>query len=312
MTVINILHYMVVMVQGIKKLVDRFKKTTLGFALTRFSENQSAVDSAGLTFYAVFSLFPLLLVIISVGSFILERFMSHEEIFDLVFNAVPMYQDVIRENITSVLEKRGAIGIIGLLSLLWSASGYFNTLVGAMNEAWPGIKPRGFFRKRLIAIGMILLLIVLLIVSILSTSIIDILSRMQIPLGGSVKLYDTDLWKFINNYLPYIMTFVIFYLLYFYTPNVKVKKRAALMGALFAALIWNVVNMGFTWYVSSRYFQYDIIYGSLSTIVSLLFWIYLTNMVLLFGAYLTASVQYKYFPESVIKSKEGSLPKPDV
>lgn len=300
------------MIEGIKGLISRFRQTTFGMAVTRFSENQSSVDSAGLTFYAVFSLFPLLLVIVSVGSYVLERFMLREEIYNLIFNAVPMYQEYIRTNVESVIEARGAIGIIGLLSLMWSASGYFNTLVGAMNEAWPGIKPRGFFRRRLIAISMILLLIVLLILSIISTSVINILSRLQVPLGGSVQLYDTDLWKFLNNYLPYIMTFVIFFLLYSYTPNVKVNKRAAMVGALFAAVVWNMVNMAFTWYVSSRYFSYDIVYGSLSSIVSLLFWIYLTNMVLLFGMYLTASVQVKNFPESVVKSKNGSLPKPDV
>jgi membrane protein len=306
MTVINIVHHMSVFIQEIKKIINRLQQTAIGIAVSRFSQNESSISAAGLTFYAIFSLFPLLLVIVSVGSFILERFMTTDEISAYIFNAFPMYQDFIRSNVMSVLHKRGAIGVIGLVSLIWSASGYFNILVSSLNNAWPGIKPRGFFKRRMLAIGMILGLIILLILSFISTSVINLLSHLQIPMGGSLQMYESALWKFFNNWFPYIFTFVLFWLLYFLIPNLKVKKRAAMVGALFASLAWNLANQGITLYVSSRYFRYDIVYGSLSTIVSLLFWIYVTNIIVLFGAYLAAGVQYRYFPATIPGASNGS------
>lgn len=283
-----------------KRMATDFQNSVLGLALVRFGQNDTGAFAAGLAFYAFFSLFPLLLVMVAIGSHFLERFLTSEELFDLIIRSFPLYQDWIRYNLQNVINRRGAIGTIGLLTLIWSASAYFNILVRGLNTAWPGTKPRNFIKRRLVAIGMVGGSIFLLITSSISSFVLELLSHFQIPMGGTVLIYETFLWKFLSNYLPYILTFLIFWLIYYITPNVRVKKRAAFIGAFPAAIIWNLLNNGFTWYLRSGLVRYEIVYGSLSTIVGLLFWIYLSNLILLFGAYLSASAQMRYFPAAKI------------
>jgi membrane protein len=278
------------------KLANYYQRSFIGIALKRFGENDTGAFAAGLAFYAFFSLFPLFLVLVSVASFLLERFYTSEELFDLIIRSFPLYQDWIRNNIENVLQRRGAIGIVGLITLIWSASSYFNTLVRGLNNAWPDIRRRTFIRRRLVAIGMVAGIILILIISSISSSALELLSHFKVPMGGTVLIYETFFWTFFTSYFPYILTLLVFWLLYYIAPNVKVRKRAAFIGALPASILWNLLNNGFTWYLRSGLVRYEIVYGSLSTIVGLLFWIYLSNLILLLGAYFSAAVQIRFIP----------------
>ena len=305
--------FLVGFTHGCKKAVDRYQQSVIGIAMNRFGENETGVFAASLAFYAFFSLFPLLLVLVAIGSIFLERIITYDELFDHIIRAFPLYQDWFRSNLENIINKRGAISIVGVLSLTWSASGYFNTLVRALNKAWPGVKPRNFIRRRLVAIGMVGGSLALLLFSSVSHSALDLLSHFQIPMRGKVAVYQTFLWKVLADYLPFLLTFLVIWLLYTTTPNVKVKKRAAMFGALAAAILWYLLNSGFTWYLKSGLVHYEIVYGSLSTIVSLLFWIYLSNLILLLGAYIGSSVQHVYFntqPTPVTKPAETAPPNP--
>lgn len=252
------------------KVIGRVKHSIIGITLSRFGANDSPAYAASLAFYAFFSLFPLLLVLVSVGSIILEKYVSQNEIYDFIFESFPLYSDWIRNNLVNIMRRRGTIGIMGVITLTWSASGYFNTLVRALNRAWPGIKPRNIVKGRLVAIGMVGAIVLLLILSFLFSAALKLLSHFQVPMGGVINLYDTFIWDFLSKYFPVIFSFLIFWFLYYIIPNVKVKKRTAIIGALPAALAWNLLNTGFTWFLSSGFVRYEIVYGSLSTIVSLL------------------------------------------
>lgn len=264
--------------------------STLGVAIDRFGKNYTSVYAAGLAFYAIFSLFPLLLVLVSLGSIILERFLPEGEVLEYLVQAIPIYQDLIQNNLERVLELRVPVGLAGLVSLVWSSTGYFYTLARGVNMAWPEIKPRNVIGRRLVALGMVGGLAILMILSFIITTVGDLLSHFQVPLGGSITLYGTFFWDLISKYLPYFLTFLILCLFYFFTPNTSVRKRAAFWGAFPVAVVWNILNWGFTWYLRSGLVQYELIYGSLGTIVSLLFWIYISNLIILIGAYVSASV----------------------
>jgi membrane protein len=272
--------------EGIKVI----EASTLGVAIDRFGKNYSSIYAAGLAFYAIFSLFPLMLVLVSFGSIILERFFPEDEVLEFLIQAIPIYQDLIRNNLERVLELRGPIGLVGLVTLVWSSTGYFYTLARGVNMAWPQIQPRNIIGRRLVALGMVGGLAVLMILSFIVTMVGDLLSHFQVPLGGSITLYGTFFWDLFSNYLPYFLTLLILWLFYFFTPNTSVRKRAAFWGAFPAAVAWNILNYGFTWYLRSGLVQYELIYGSLGTIVSLLFWIYISNIIVLIGAYISASV----------------------
>jgi len=89
--------------------------------------------------------------------------------------------------------------------------------------------------------------------------------------------------------VPWVVTFVLFFALYRWVPNVPVPRSAAASSAILAAMAWGGFARAFSWYLGSGLARYDLIYGSLGAIVALLYWIYWSSWIILFGAHLGAT-----------------------
>lgn len=96
----------------------------LKHAIPTFSDARASQAAASLAYYAIFSLFPLLLVLVAGGSYLLKSQQVYQAVTQFIQNAIPVSPDVINENLKQVLDTRGAVGIVGLVTLLWSASGF--------------------------------------------------------------------------------------------------------------------------------------------------------------------------------------------
>jgi membrane protein len=131
---------------------------------------------------------------------------------------------------------------------------------------------------------------VLLLVSLLSSTVLNLLARFQVPVVDLQFLYGTPLWTALSDLVPLLFTFLLFLALYRWVPDVEVEWRAALWAALIIALAWETAANAFTWYLGSGLARYRIVYGSLGTVVALMFWIYLSSWIILFGAHLSAAV----------------------
>jgi membrane protein len=90
----------------------------------------------------------------------------------------------------------------------------------------------------------------------------------------------------------------MFLALYRWTPSTEVRWKGAIAGALTAALAWELVKGGFTWYLRSGLVRYELVYGSLGTVAALLFWIYISSTITLFGAHLSAAVGRHVYGDS--------------
>jgi membrane protein len=249
-----------------------------------FGEGQGSEAAAGMAYYAMFSLFPLLLALVAAASFILARETAFEEVVSLIEQAIPVSQELIRENFRTVVELRGPVGLLGLVAALWSASGVFTVLSRNVNQAWTGAEERGFIRNRLVGLSMIGILGLLLVVSLASSMVFRLVGQLDIP------VVDSLLWRVTSILLPWLSTLLLFFALYNWVPNTKVEWNAALWGAVFATVAWQLAAKGFTWYLSSGLARYRIIYGSLGSVVILMLWIYLSSMIMLLGAHLSAAV----------------------
>ena len=116
-------------------------------ALETFSDARASQAAASLAYYAFFSIFPLLLVLITAGSYFLNSQQVYQAVTQLVQEAIPVSTQLITENLNQVLKARGAVGILGLLTLLWSASGVFTNLAYNINLAWPDAPRRNFMKN---------------------------------------------------------------------------------------------------------------------------------------------------------------------
>ena len=165
-------------------------------AAQRFSEMRAADTAASVAFWAFFALFPLLLFLVAIGSFVLTSEQVYGQVVNFAGQIFPGSQDLIQQNIQQVLTLRGPVGLIGLVGLVWAASGAFDGLSRHINQAWSTARPRSEWQYRLLGLGMIAALAGLLILSLLSTTMAHLLTGLQIPLGGSVSIYETTLWTF--------------------------------------------------------------------------------------------------------------------
>jgi len=260
-------------------------------AIETFNVTRAGQASASLAYYVIFSLFPLLSVLVAAGGFFLDSEEVYLKVSQLVRQNFPTTSyDWIVENLRQILEQRGTIGVIGLATLLWAASGGFISLAYNINLAWLEAPQRSFFQKRLLGLQMIAGLSGLFLLSLVVDSIINILHILNLPF---TSFLDTGVWRWFSNVLSWLVIFVLFFVLYYWIPTVNVSGRAAFWGALTASSVWKITTALFALYVRSGLVRYEVIYGSVGALVAFLFLIYILATVTLFGAHLTSAIDRK-------------------
>ncbi len=255
----------------------------------RFLEHQGNANAAAIAYYALFSVFPLTLLLISVGSFFLDPAQSQEAALALVGAYLPTAVELVQRNIERVLALRGTAGIIGVLGFVWSASGVFGSLSRAINRAWDVERPRPAWEERALAAGMVLLAALLFFLSLFSTVAFQLVARLSTPILGEPPVPTGPLMSLSTRILPYIFTVLVFSFLYRVLPYTRVTWAEVLPGALLASLAWEVAKDGFTFYLTS-FASYSLVYGSVAAVIALLLWSYISGVIILLGA--EFSVQY--------------------
>lgn len=257
-------------------------------AIRTFSEKQAGQASAGLAYYTLFSIFPLVLVFVAGGSYFLDRNQVFDTVTDFIQQALPISKAIINENLQEILEKRGTAGALSILTLLWLASNMFTSLAYNINIAWPLASRRNFLQSRLIGLWMILGLIALIVISLILSWITAKLPFIEVSNASPANLL---LLRVISGFGSWLLLFLVFFTLYYRVPTLRVKWKATFWGALLASLAWKAVTAGFAWFLENNFGQYQLIYGSLGAIVAFLFLIYIISLITLFGAHLSAAIE---------------------
>jgi membrane protein len=261
--------------------------------IQQFIDSYPGDAAASIAYYALFSIVPLLLFAVIAGSYFFEDFISQQKLFSFVLRFLPVSVDFMQKNIHTILDKRGAVSIVAAISLLWSGMGVFNALAVNINRAWKNSDNLSFLKTRLVALGVISGLGLLLGLTLAVTAAVELIPKLNLPIFGSISIYDTFLWQALSWLLPILSRLILFTSLYRWIPNKPVKLQAAFSGAVFSAGAWELITGGFTWYLSSGLARYELIYGSLGAVIALLFWVYLSSLATLFGAHLTAVIDQR-------------------
>jgi membrane protein len=279
--------------QSIYFKVDEFTggvPEILRIAVKRFGEERGPEAAASLAYYAFFSIFPMILVIIVIGSFFVDQDVVQNQLLTLLQGVVPGAKELVIGNIERVLQLRGAVTFLAVVSLTWSATSVFNVLAKNINRAFPKAIVPDFFKGRLMGFFMLLALGLLVLLSVAVTTGVGLIPAIKIPFAGK-SLHETLLWQIGSFLLPIGFNTLMFWAMYYWVPSVDVSRKASLIGALVIGVTWEMLNNAFTWYLSSGLDQYRLVYGSVGTVVALLFWIYLTGTITVLGAHITASIQ---------------------
>lgn len=214
---------------------------------------------------------------------------TSKRVAQLVIGILPVSQDLVERNIERIQVVRNSVGFLGLVGLLWSGSNAFSMMVHHITNAWPETERRSFLEKRLFGFAMVIVLILVLFVMTLSSTLLNAILRYKDSITGLGLLFNSGIWAVGTKIVYWAVPFLLFYSLYRIIPNGKVPIKAAGISALVITIIWRAASNLFQLYLGSDLARYEVIFGSLSAIVILLLWIYISSVILFFGAHLCAA-----------------------
>ena len=265
------------------------KRTFLGF-----KDNKLQHWAAALTYYAVLSIFPALLVMVSLVGLLANPERVTRVLTDTVSELGPSTAaQTFQGPIESITSNRGAAGvlfIVGIAAALWSASAYVSAFADASNSIYEVGEGRPFWKLKPIQLAITFVLIMLAafvaLALVLSGPIVG-------ALGSALGIGDTVLtaWQFAKWPAMIVLVLLIFGVLYYTSPNARLSGvRWVTAGALLALVAWVVASIVFAVY-AANFSSYDKTYGTLGGVVVFLLWMWITNMAILLGAQLNAETE---------------------
>jgi membrane protein len=264
---------------------------TLKRTALEFREDNMTDWAAALTYYGLLSLFPALIALISLVGLFGDPKAITDQLTQIVSDIGPgSAADTFAGPIRSITENRAASGIllvVGLATALWSASGYIGAFMRASNIAWETPEGRSFFKLRplqlLITLFMVVTLALVAVALILTGPVVQ-------AVGDAVGLGQTaiDVWSVAKWPVLLAVVMLMISILYYAAPNVDPPGfKWITPGGIVAVVIWIVASAAFAFYVAN-FGSYDKTYGTLGGLVSLLVWMWISNLAFLFGIELNA------------------------
>jgi membrane protein len=264
-------------------------QAALGFLRTlyrEFTKDYGPMVSASMSFYALLSIVPLLILAVEAMSYVLH---STEQAYLTVFDYVGQFSPELAGGLLeSVVKGRGAAGGLAIVALLWASTQFFVSLEMAVNIAWKVRRRRGFLKQRLVALAMVLGAGLLLLVNLGVTTLIVVIRGIHHVWVLGRVLHSTWVWSVGGSVFTLTVTMFMFTLVYRFLPNRKVRWGNALVGAAVAGGLWEVAKHAFSWYMPRLLARYSTVYGSLGGVVILMVWIYYSCMVTVIGAQVAA------------------------
>ncbi len=264
--------------------------------IDQFSLARGSQAAAALSYYSLFSLFPLAVLLITVLGAFIEPAQVQEFITALVARILPDAQgidDLVQNTLSSIFASRGEVTLISLVALLWAASGVFTNLTYNVDLAWSENGRPNPLTARLVGLLMVVIVYIGLVALLLSSAALGVLSMLPVTLMRWLGFSGQIVEEGTVRAIPLVVSAAVFFGLYKWVPRAQVSWRIALWGALFAAAATQILNLGFVWYLGSGLAGYERLYGPLTAIIVLLVWFYLTVVVILFGAHFCAALAWR-------------------
>jgi len=250
--------------------------------------------AAGLTYYAVLSMFPMLIVLVALLGLLGQHPQTTNAILNIINDVGPSSAvDTFRGPIEDVVRSKsgaGAVLGVGLVVAMWSASGYVGAFMRASNEINEVDERRPFWKLRPLHIAMTF---VMLLLTALLAIVLVLTGDLASAIGEQIGLRDTavEVWSIVKWPLLLVAMMAVVGTLYYAAPSAGPRGvRWITPGGILAVLLWLAASAGFALYVS-HFGDFNKTYGSLGAVIVFLVWLWISNAALLLGVQFNVALE---------------------
>ena len=253
------------------------------------SQHRGTQLAAAMGYYALFSVFPAVIVLAAAAGSVLDDPAAREDVVDYLLRELPLSEEDGRGDVESVLDgvtaNAGTLGLIGLAILIVTASALVSAARNSLSIIFEENIRRGALRGKALDVLLVVGLGILVAISFLA-SVID---QFDPDLSGTVGNWIQDVVDLADvTVVPIVLTGILFMVAFKVLPAERRPLRDLWPGIVFATLAYELVRRGFSWYLDT-FGNYDAIYGSVGVIIAFMFFVYLASLAFLLGAEMSAA-----------------------
>lgn len=238
--------------------------------------------ASSIAFFICFSIFPFTLALLSAAGMWMDNDEVQHHLHKVLVSTVPKSAELIMAQVAALMQARGSMGIAGILALLWSASAGFGAISRAINRAQGKPSPHNYVVSRLSYFAMAMAVSALLLVVVAISGVVELLFANDQHLMAVLGLDYGTLSRIGFGLTTFGILVVVFALIYRSAPNETLSWRHIWPGAILAALFNEGAKFGFLWYLGHAA-KLDMLFGSLTAIMTLLMWFYIVGIGLIAG-----------------------------
>jgi membrane protein len=275
-------------IAGLLQAEGRLALLAVKQAAIRLYNSNDLTFASSIAYFSLLSLFPFFIFALSLLGGVAATEEQRAEVLNFVLRYFPQQFEFIANQLDTLAQRRFRLGVFGTVFLVWAAMGVFGAITSAVNYAWGVERQHSYFKHKLVSFVMLAAAGLLLLLALVLMSAVQVVEAAWAGALLDRAPWLAGLWGYVVDWSAMALTVLVFGLIYYFGPNARVRLRDVWLGAVLAALLWRAVLVIFPWYLRDVT-RWNILHGSLTGVVLFLFWVYMSAVILLFGAELSAA-----------------------
>ncbi len=265
------------------------KLTLLSFwrGFTGFYNSDDLTFAASIAYYALLSLFPFSLLVFSILGLVTADEGDRATALNFVLRYFPRQLDFITRQLDALRQSTVPLGIASGIIMTWAAMGVFGAVTSAINHAWGVERQPSYFKHKLISLLMLVASSLLLLAGLLLVSAVGVVQASWFADVVERTPWLLALGSFAVRWAATFLFIIVTGLVFYFVPNAEVRFRDVWVGAVLTGLLWRGALRLFSFYV--RDLNRFSVHGSIAAVVVFLIWVYVSAVILLYGAEFTAA-----------------------
>jgi len=269
-------------------------------AIRRFGEIDGEQRAAAFGYYALLSMFPLILLFVTIGSYFVERETVTETIIRFLSHYIPVAREeenLVVKNISGVLQARGEVSVLALAVLAWSALKFLKVLIRAANRAWDS-RIYNWWQLPLKSFALLGIVAGAALLGTVAPAAARLIEHWLPTVFGHVAV----VFDLFIALIPTAILFCGFSMLYRLAPSRRTRFSEVWLAALGATGLFRLAEMAFVWYARNLA-HWNALYGALGGMIAFLMWVYVSGWIFVMGVCFCAA-------QAELRSQKASKPHP--